>query len=106
MSTRTWNAGFGQNLALFIMMLFWMLLILLAIIQTNWNWNFGTVVGLIFVICVSYGWVLFFMRSGSRSNLSKTRSFSVVHMIYLVNMIYHASVPLVSDSYFSLHRST
>ena len=73
MSTRTWNAGFGQNLTLFIMVLFWTLLILLAIIQTNWNWNFGTVVGLIFVICVVYGWVLFFfVRSGSRSNLSKT----------------------------------
>src|SRR5215467_11685698 len=38
MSVRTYDAGLGQNMVLFIMMLFWALLILLAITQTNWLW--------------------------------------------------------------------
>jgi K+-sensing histidine kinase KdpD len=57
MSVRTWNAGTGQNTALFIMILFWALIILLAIAQTNWQWNAGTIIGLIFMIGILYTWV-------------------------------------------------
>jgi hypothetical protein len=61
MSVRTWNAGTGQNTALFIMILFWALIILLAIAQTNWQWNAGTIIGLIFMIGILCTWVAGFL---------------------------------------------
>ena len=70
MSVRTWETGsLGQNLALFIMMIFWTLLIITAIIQTpysHWDWNPSTVVGLIFVIGIMYTWVFSFMHKKPR----------------------------------------
>ena len=60
MSVRVWDAGFGQNIALFVMVLFWVLLIAIAIIQSqyyNWVWNLQSIVGLVFVIGIMYTWV-------------------------------------------------
>jgi hypothetical protein len=42
------------------MVLFWTLLILLAIGETNWQWDLGTVFGIIFVTCVLLSWIAFF----------------------------------------------
>jgi hypothetical protein len=60
MSVRTWDAGSNQNAALFIMMLFWALLILLVVAQTNWQWNLPTIFGLIFIIGVLDTWIISF----------------------------------------------
>jgi hypothetical protein len=62
MSVRTWNAGNGQNWALFVMMIFWTLLILLGIVQSDWQLGPAAVFGLVFVICILYSWVWFFMH--------------------------------------------
>jgi 1,4-dihydroxy-2-naphthoate octaprenyltransferase len=62
MSVRTWDSSVGQNAALFVMVLFWALLILVAIAQTNWQWNLLPILGLIFVIGILYTWVASFMR--------------------------------------------
>jgi hypothetical protein len=61
---------------LFIMMVFWALLILLAIVQTQysgWQWNLPTIFGLVFVIGVSthrvHGtWMFEFVYASSVEN--------------------------------------
>jgi hypothetical protein len=63
MSVRTWDAGsMTQNMALFIMMLFFGLLVLLGIATTG-QWDLSTVFGIVFIICVLSSWVTFFMQS-------------------------------------------
>jgi membrane protein implicated in regulation of membrane protease activity len=74
MSVRTWDSGTGQNAALFVMMIFWMLLIAIAIIQSQyfyWEWNLQTVVGLIFVIGIMYTWVWSFFYKKHREPPTK-----------------------------------
>jgi energy-coupling factor transporter transmembrane protein EcfT len=60
MSFKVWDAGKNQNMALFIMVLSWALLILFGIAQTNFQWNAPSVVGLIFVIGILYTWAFSF----------------------------------------------
>jgi hypothetical protein len=48
MSVRTWSSSFGQSTAVFIMMIFWFLLILLGVTQQPWRINAPAIIGLIF----------------------------------------------------------
>jgi len=57
-----WDADRGQNIVLFTMVIFWMLLMLLGIAQNDWQLGPAAVFGLVFVICILYSWVWFFMH--------------------------------------------
>jgi hypothetical protein len=55
------------------MVLFWTLLILLAIGETNWQWDLGTVFGIIFVTCVLLSWIAFFIRTNPAKTKEKEK---------------------------------
>ena len=61
-SVRTWDAGSGENKVLFAYMIFWAFFILLGIVRSNWEWNTGTILGLIFTACILISWITFFLR--------------------------------------------
>jgi 1,4-dihydroxy-2-naphthoate octaprenyltransferase len=69
MSFKVWDAGKNQNMALFIMVLSWALLMLFGIVQTNFQWNVSAVVGLIFVIGILYTWTFSFIHKKPKIRL-------------------------------------